>query len=160
MLYHVPDYNEVINSILNKTNWQTPEYKEYLLSNEELIRQVFVPGNEGFDAKTLFRQDRKNHNFRTLKKALQSFYRIYANMEEAGKEVTTSHLHSFLAYYLVARGGLMKDGKPHLTYNDKDIQEFYPQYSAESMTDMERGWIVTGIWNKDIFLKEIADIKQ
>lgn len=160
VLYHIPDYNEVISSILDKTNRQTPEYKEYLLSNEELIRQVFVPEKEAFNAKTLFRGDRKNHNFRTLKKAMQNFYRIYADMEEAGKEVTTSHLYSFLAYYLVAKGGLLKDGKPHLTFEDKDIQEFYPQYSPESMTDMERGWIVTGIWNKDSFLKEIEDIKQ
>ena len=69
-------------------------------------------------------------------------------------------MYSFLAYYLVARGGIMKDGKLCLTFEDKNISEFYPQYSPESMTDMERGWIVTGIWDKDIFLKEIADIKQ
>ena len=160
VLYHIPDYNEVINSILDKTAWKSPEYKEYLLANEELIRQVFVSEKGEMDTTSLVQETRKNHNFRTLKKGLQSFYRIFADMGVIEKEVTAAHLYSFLAYYLVAKGGIMRDGKPMLTFENKDILEFYPQYSPETMTDMERGWIVTGIWDKDIFLKEIADIKQ
>ena len=74
-------------------------------------------------------------------------------------EVTPAHLYSFLAYYLVARGGIMKDGKLCMTFADENIGAFYPQYAPESMTNMERRWIVTGIWDKDIFLKEIADIE-
>lgn len=158
VLYHIPDYDEVINSILDSTKWQTPEYKEYLISNEELIKEVFIPEKEELDPTSLVQKNRKNHNFRTLKKGLQSFYRIFADMKEAGIEVTPAHLYSFLAYYLVARGGIMKDRKLCLTFEDKNIGEFYPRYSHESMTDMERGWIVTGIWDKEVFLKEIADI--
>lgn len=156
VLYHIPDYGEVIHKIIDENSWQSPEYKEYLLSKEELIRNIFISDEEAEDVTSLVQENRRNHNFRTLTKGLQSFYRIFHHMNENGIEITDAHLASFFAYYLFAKSGVMKDGKPILSFGDKDISEYYPQYSAEAMADAEREWIKTGIWHKKCFLKEIG----
>lgn len=157
VLYHVPDYDKVIHAIINRTNWPSEEYKEYLLSNEDMIRHAFISDEEAIDTTSLIQKNRKNHNFRTLAKGLQSFYRIFFDINEIGKEVKSIHLYSFLAYYLIANSGIIRDGKPNLTFEEKDLLKYYPHYSSESMTDAERSWINTGIWNKEGFLKEISD---
>lgn len=155
VLYHIPDYSDVIHKIIDETNWQSPEYKEYLLSNEGLIRHVFISDEEEADSTSLIRETRKNHNFRTLTKGMQSFFRVYYHMTNNGIEVLPLHLYSYLAYYIVAKTGVMRNGKPSLSFEDKDILEFYPHYAPEAVTDSERRWITTGIWDKESFMKEI-----
>ena len=155
VLYHVPAYSEIIHSIISGREWPSPEYGEFLLSHEDLIRDVFISDNEVLDMTSLVKGNRKNHNFRTLTKGMQSFHRIYHHITESGKEVTDSRLYSFLAYYLVANSGFIRDGKHILKFEDKDIKEFYPKYSAKEVTAAERTWITTGIWDKEELLKNI-----
>ena len=156
VLYHVPDYDEVIHAIISERVWPTPEYGEYLLSHEDLIRDVFIADHEVSDLTSLIKGNRKNHNFRTLTKGMQSFYRIYDHITGNGNEVPENHLYSFLAYYLIANSGFIRDGKHILSFEEKDIKELYPKYLPKSVTAAERSWITTGIWDKERFLKEIA----
>ena len=85
---------------------------------------------------------------------MESFYRIYYHMQEAEVALPDSHLYSFLAYYLAAKSGLRKGGELVLEFDDSDLARFYPGYSQDALTDMEKEWIQTGIWDKNTFLKE------
>lgn len=155
VLFHVPDYGKVIHAIISGREWPSPEYGEYLLSKEDLIREVFISDDEVSDTTSLIQGNRKNHNFRTLTKGVQCFYRIYYHLIESGKEITDSRLYSFLAYYLVANSGFIRDGKHILKFEDKDIKEYYPKYSAKEVTRTMRTWIITGIWDKEELIKEL-----
>ena len=157
VLYHVPDYGAVIHAMIDEEEWPSPEYEDYLFSNEGLIRHVFISDVEEADKTSLIQKNRKNHNFRTLAKGMQSFYRIFYHITKRGHEVMALHLYSFLAYFLVANSGIVRDGKPSLTVDEKDILEFYPHYAPETITDAERRWITTGIWDKESFLRELAE---
>ena len=156
VLYHVPAYDEVIHAIICGRAWPSPEYGEYLLSHEDLIRDVFISEKEVTDLTSLIKGDRKNHNFRTLIKGMESFYRIYYHINEIGNEDTDRHLCSFLSYYLIANSGFIRDGEHTLLFEDKDIKELYPKYEAKAITAAERNWISTGIWDKEGFMKENA----
>lgn len=149
-VYHVPDYSAVIHNILESEEWQTPDYAEYLKEHEELIKEVFMPDPKRPERVFLMKQDRKYHNFRTLIKSLQTFYRIYSYLTERGIEVTDDHLYSFIAYYLVSKCGICRNGMPCIDFTDDDIKEFYPKYSPDSIKDSERRWINIGIWDKNM----------
>ena len=153
VLFHVPDYGKVIHAIISGREWPSPEYGEYLLSKEDLIREVFISDDEVSDTTSLIQGNRKNHNFRTLTKGVQCFYRIYYHLIESGKEITDSRLYSFLAYYIVANSGFIRDGKHIMKFEDKDIKEYYPKYSVKEVTRAMRTWIITGIWDKEEFIK-------
>ncbi|MBR2540898.1 MAG: hypothetical protein IKE85_08785 [Mogibacterium sp.] len=154
-IHHAPVYRDVIKAILGKAIWKTPEYAEYLNEHEDLIREVFISESERPERTYLTKQDRKYHNFRALTKGLQSFYRIYFHIQELGKDVPDSHLYSFLAYYLVAKSGICRGGSPCIEFGDDDVKEFYPEFSPENLTNVERYWITTGIWDIEVFEEEL-----
>ena len=154
ILHHIPDYDAVINAILAGPKWQSEEYAAFLTEHEELIRDAFISDSEKKEKSFLAKRDRKYHNFRTLTKGLQSFYRIYYHLNKLGYDVTDERLYSFLAYYLVAKCGICREGMPCIDFEDKDIKEFYPEYSPEALTDTEKCWISTGIWDSDAFAEE------
>ena len=77
-------------------------------------------------------------------------------MQEAGVALPDSHLYSFLAYYLAAKSGLRKGGVLVLDFTESDLMQFYPGFSQDVLTNMEREWIKTGIWDSDLFLEEIG----
>ena len=41
-------------------------------------------------------------------------------------------------------------------FDDSDIVKAYPKYSPDDITDAERNWITTGIWDKEGFVAEIT----
>ena len=67
-----------------------------------------------------------------------------------------SHLYSFLAYYLAAKSGIRKGGELVLECTESDLSQFYPGFSQDALTNIEREWIKTGIWDTNLFLEEIG----
>ena len=155
LVYYIPDYHAVIHSIIDKKDWPTPDYAEYLADHEDLIREVFMPDLQEREGIYLAKDNRKYHNFRALTKGLQRFFRIYSHIKKSGNEIPDGHLYSFLAYYLAAKSGVRKDGKMYMTFDEEEIKQFYPRYSSDDLTDIEREWIADGIWDSDSFGKEL-----
>lgn len=153
---YIPDFAEILPSILQGRTWASEDYAEYLTAHEALILDAFA-SDSVHPVKTLpVPKDGKYHNFRVLIKGLESFYRIYHHMREAGMPVPDSHLYSFLAYYLAAKSGLLKDGEIVLDFDESALADFYPGYSHSALTDCERNWILTGIWDSGLFMKELG----
>ena len=42
-----------------------------------------------------------------------------------------------------------------MTFDEEEIKQFYPRYSSDDLTDIEREWIADGIWDSDSFGKEL-----
>lgn len=145
---HVPDYAAIINTIIYDSVWPSQEYGAYLCEHEDVIRDVFMPPADDPKHSYLTGSNRKYHNFRTLAKGLRSFQRIYAHIKRSGKEVPDACLYSFLAYYIAAKSGICIDGKPKVNLSDDEIRQYYPRFSSDAITEVERAWIADGIWDK------------
>ena len=159
-LRYIPDFNTIIRAILQQTEWPSEEYAEYLTEHEALILDVFA-SDYAQPAKTLLgQQDGKFHNLRVLTKGLESFYRVYYHMHTAEIPLPDSHLYSFLAYYLAAKSGLCKGGEIVLEFDESDLLQFYPGFSKSDITDIERNWMKSGIWDSDVFLDEIGALTE
>lgn len=153
-LRYLPDFAVILRDILQQRTWPSAEYADYLSAHEALILDVFASDYDQPLTTLLTQEDGKYHNLRSLTKGLESFYRIYYHMQEGGIPISDKHFFSFLAYYLAAKSGLRKGGTLRLDFDDSDLAKFYPGFSASALTDNEREWIMTGIWDKDAFLEE------
>jgi hypothetical protein len=155
MVYHIPDYASIINSIISKRKWPSEEYANYLAEHEDTVLDAFMSDEDDTEKALISGESDKYHNFRILTKGLDSFYRIFSHMEEEGLEISSDNLYSFLALYLTANSGIHKDGELSLEFDDSDIKRLYPKYSPEAITGSEREWITSGIWNSEDYLEEV-----
>lgn len=153
-LRYIPDFAGILHAILQRRTWPSAEYADYLSAHEALILDVFASDYDQPVKLLLTQEDGKYHNLRSLTKGLESFYRIYYHLQEAGLPISDGCFCSFLAYFLASKSGLRKGGKLSLEFDDSDLEKFYPGYSQDALTDMEREWIKTGIWDENTFLEE------
>ena len=155
-LRYVPDFDVILNSIIRNRNWPSEGYAAFLAEHEALILDAFA-SDCGRSMNTLLAlDDGRYHNLRSLTKGMENFYRIYYHMNEAGIPIRDEHLYSFLSIYFAAKSGMRIGGELRLEFTDEDLKRFYPRFSPETLTKSEREWIMTGVWNKDRFLKEIG----
>ena len=159
-LRYTPDFAGILSSILQERSWKSEEYAEYLSAHEAMILDVFASDCCRQEESLLTTEDGKYHNLRALIKGMESFHRIYHHMQRVGIPIPDSHFSSFLAYYLAAKSGLRKGGELVLEFDDGDLARFYPGYSQDALTDMEKKWIQTGIWDSAAFLDEIGAGKE
>ena len=157
-LRYIPDFAAILPAILQERTWPSEEYAEYLVRHEDLILDVFASDFAKPVKSLLATEDGKCHNLRSLTKGMESFYRIYYHLQDEGIPVSDSHLYSFLAYYLAKKSGVRMDGQLMLDFDDNNLTRFYPHFSLNALTDSEREWILTGIWDKNAFLKEIGTL--
>ena len=157
-IYHIPDYSSIVHSIISERTWPSPEYAEFLAEHEALILDAFISEDDITAKGIISRNNAKCHNLRSLTKGLESFFRIYYHMDSQGLEVPDGCLYSFLAFFLASKSGIYKNGEHTLEIDDSDIKQLYSKYSPELMTEAEREWIESGIWDSERYLEEMTDI--
>ena len=148
---YIPEYWDIIQNIITKTRWPSPEYVDFLLENEELIYEVFVA-----DPPVVEDAPRKYRNFRSLTCALQEFSRLYNTMTEHQIPHIEQFLYSFIAYILIARNGVNKNGQPCFEVEDGEIRKLYPGYRPELLPKSVRQWIDSGIWEEEDILRDVS----
>lgn len=153
-LRYLPDFTTILRDIFRQRAWHSEEYADYLVGHEALILDVFASDYDQPMKTLLTQEDGKYHNLRSLTKGIESFYRIYYHMQEAGIPISDNHFSSFLAYYLAAKSGIRKGGELRLDFDDSDLIKIYSGFSPSALTESERAWITTGIWDKISFLEE------
>ena len=157
-IYNIPDYPSIVHSIISERTWPSPEYAEFLAGREALVLDAFISEDDITAKGIVSRNNGRCHNFRSLTKGLESFFRIYYHMESRGLEVPDGYLYSFLAFFLASKSGIYKNGEHTLEFDDSDIKQLYSKYLPELMTEAEREWIESGIWNSERYLEEMAAI--
>lgn len=157
-VYNIPDYSAVVHSIISGRTWQSPEYAEFLAEREALVLDAFISEDDITARGIISRKNAKCHNFRSLEKGLESFFRIYYHMDSQGLQVPDGCLYSFLAFFLASKSGIYKNGGHTLEFDESDIKRLYSKYSPELMTESERDWIESGIWDSEKYLEEMAAI--
>ena len=149
---YLPDYREIIHSILTTNPWPSEEYAEFLAGKEEVIYDVLVA-----EAPAQGEKIEKFHNFRSLNGALQEFYRYYGILKRKQVEDLDPYLYSFIAYMMVSKNGVYKNGQLSFEITEEDIRQLYPGYVPEAMPESVRMWIDYGIEMEDEAAEEEAE---
>ena len=133
---YLPDFQKVVNGILEKTAWPNQEYADFLKENVQVITDVFC--GEELDRKSSVK---KYHNLRSLICALQEFCRLYEILTKLRVPEIGRYLYSFIVYILISRNGINKDGQPDFKFREEDIKLLYPGYSSDSLPESIVQWI-------------------
>ena len=128
------------------------EYADFLVENEQRINDVFA--GDSSDRKSKIR---KYHNIRSLSCALQEFYRLYELLTELQVPEIRQYLYSFIAYMIVSRNGINRDGRPSFDNREEEIKLLYPDYRPELLSEDIREWIEDGIWSEESIYRHIHE---
>ena len=154
--FHIPDCESAISDIIEERAWSTEAYKNYLLERKEDIIKLF--SSDTFRPESSSTEAVKSHNLLALITSLDDFYRIFSHLTKAGVENPDSWLFSFLAYSLTRKGGVYENGEMRFDCTDEEIRKLYPMFSPEFLFTSIRNWIAYGIWDKELFDRELAEI--
>ena len=145
-----PEFAEIVHAVVADRTWQSEPYTAFLLENEQMILDAFA-GEPSVSEETLA----KSHNVRSLIGALKQFFRVYVHLDENQVPHMEKYLYAFLVYAIVRKNGYFKDGKVCRDMQKENLQLLYPNFSAEYLPDSVRKWIAYGVWNREIFEKEV-----
>ena len=151
MVRFLPDYRTVIHAIISGTDWASEAYADYLGEKEQIVYDVFASAPE-----TREEGIGKYHNFRSLICALKEFARLYDVLAERQVPDLDRYLYSFVAYTLVSRNGIQKNGRPCFDASTEEIRQLYPAYDADMLPGSIREWIEYGIWAEDEIIKSLG----
>jgi len=151
-VYHKPEYDKIISSVIFEREWFSEEYKKFLLDNKKIILGVFesdISSENGAE---------KPHNIRSLKCALQDFHRLYEVLKKSGIEDLNHFLTTFIAYMIAAKNGIAEEGEYGFIFSDEEVKKAYPFFSSAFLPDFARQWILYGDWDEDRISTEIEEI--
>lgn len=160
-----PDYSQIVHSIIQKQQWADDRYKSFLQENELLILDLLEtqpsapegkPGEEETNKKT------PSHNIRSLKCALQDFYRVYAELckREIQDSEKTEFLYSFVAYVMADKAGLIKKSETEPGYYGDDVRKIYPFFNERTLPGCIQRWIKHSDWNEDKIGEALDEYKR
>lgn len=148
--YH-PDYKSIISQIITNMVFRGgEEYRNFLKSCEAEILNAFAP--EGGDGP---------HNIRSLKCALQDFYRVYVLVKKYGLDNLHLWLSNFLIYMLAYKANIAHEGAYGRLFIQDEVKKYFPQFNSRYMLSTVENWILHGEWDEIVAEEEIKElIKQ
>ncbi len=152
----LPDFEGIINSIVTQKTWMgDEEYTLFLQENKDLLLRVFTEtSSDEAEAKGY-----RSRNIRSLKCALQDFYRLYQKLKTEELPEIHRHLISFVIYTLAVKSGAEMKSKYGTLFADSAIKEAYPLYTEGLLFHSVKTWIIEGVWNEENINYEIERLK-
>ena len=156
-----PDYDAIVDSIVDSKIWFDDEYTDFLKKKRDLIKSIFSTeiGNEKNTGDSLKKKSEgvtKPRNIRSLKCALQDFHRVYVTLQAANLPNIEIYLYSFLAYTIAAKAGIAKKEKYGYLFSDENVKKVFPLFDSRMLFNSVRMWIHDGIWNENLLRNEIS----
>ena len=162
-----PDYNSIIHAVIKDQVHLSDEYYDFIRQNEQDILRFFAsPVDEYFvgGVDNIFKEIEEatspSHNIRSLKCALQDFYRIYRVLIEHGFSDLEKWLYSFMSYMFAYKSGIAKEGAYGTLFTDEEVRKEYPSFDNRFIFKTAKNWILKGEWNERLLASEIASIKE
>lgn len=168
---HYPDYDFVVNSVIKNMQFESDNYKSFLVKYVDEIIVIFSGKTK--DGKSLddfvknftkvsdthVELDNKHiqelltkrpHNIRSLKCALQDFERVYNLLIKYEIPKKNEWLFSFIAFVFSARAGFVeRDEEYGMLLTEANVAVLYPgYYNTNYMINGIKTWIIDGEWDK------------
>lgn len=141
------DYDFIIESILNNYAETSNGYRDFLIQNKNLLKQVFF--------------ESKSFNIRTFKCILADFERVYETWKVT--DVPTDNmkwaLYTFGAEVFVSKVPKKNEENPQepksAFFTDKNVEQFPNKGKHKSSFFTFDHWINHGVWDNAQFVKEL-----
>lgn len=101
----------------------------------------------------------RSHNIRSLKCALQDFYRIYNILVEHDFSDINKWLCSFMSYIFAYKARKIKEDKYGNLLTDEAVRKLYPIFNNQFIFKTAKDWIMKGDWDENQLNLEITGIK-
>jgi len=145
-----PDYTRIVHEVIEKQKYLSKPYHDFLVKFEKNISEIFA-----------IESTNQLHNIRSLKCALQGFYRVYnALVNQNFIDNLENRLYSFIAYMFAYKMGVAKEEKYGTIITDGEVQKLYPIFNNRYMLETAKNWILKGEWNDEFLKAEIQKIKD
>lgn len=160
-----PDYKEIVHAVIDDQVKLSEEYHRFLTKHEDNILHLFeLSSTEPLDQnESLFSEPKeiitRPHNIRSLKCALQDFYRIYKILKEHDFSNQDRWLCSFMSYMFAYKAGIAKEDNYNNMLADGAVHKLYPSFNSQFVFETAKNWILKGEWDEDKLDLEIAEIK-
>lgn len=180
---HYPDYDFVVNSVIKNMQFESDNYKSFLVKYVDEIIVIFSGKTK--DGKSLddfvknftkvsdthVELDNKHiqelltkrpHNIRSLKCALQDFERVYNLLIKYEIPKKNEWLFSFIAFVFSARAGFgERDEEYGMLLTEANVAVLYPgYYNTNYMINGIKTWIIDGEWDKKDINCQLLYAKQ
>ena len=180
---HYPDYDFVVNSVIKNMQFESDNYKSFLVKYVDEIIVIFSGKTK--DGKSLddfvknftkvsdthVELDNKHiqelltkrpHNIRSLKCALQDFERVYNLLIKYEIPKKNEWLFSFIAFVFSARAGFVeRDEEYGMLLTEANVAVLYPgYYNTNYMINGIKTWIIDGEWDKKDINCQLLYVKQ
>lgn len=155
---YTPNYKAIVHAVINDIPKKSKDYKNFLKTHEDDILALFAPDRE---RETKGEETLKmSHNIRSLKCALNDFYRVFCELRKNEIENIHYWLFSFISYVIANKAGNAREGAYGTIFTDKDVEKIYPLFHDKYMLRCAKTWILKGVWNKELLDAEIDFIKE
>jgi len=148
-----PNYYAIVSNVIENLKCGDNDYRAFIKENMSMILELFAP--EGADE-----SDKRPHNIRSLKCAINDFFRVYLILKENEIENIQYWLYSFVAYVISYKADIAKEGYYGTLFSDNKVKEFYPAFHNDYIFSPVKKWILHGIWDEKAILFEIETIKK
>lgn len=180
---HYPDYDFVVNSVIKNMQFESDNYKSFLVKYVDEIIVIFSGKTK--DGKSLddfvknftkvsdthVELDKQHiqelltkrpHNIRSLKCALQDFERVYNLLIKYEIPKKNEWLFSFIAFVFSARAGFVeRDEEYGMLLTEANVAVLYPgYYNTNYMINGIKTWIIDGEWDKKDINCQLLYAKQ
>lgn len=140
-----PNFENIIKSILEQMKFSDEKYNEFLKEHVDDIVVAFSPDNE-----------KCFHNIRSLKCALQDFYRLYSEFEKNNLNNINLWLTNFIILVMCYKADVFNDENDY----DINIKKYYPQFNENYILKSTLQWVLCGVWNEKAFDLEVEEKVQ
>lgn len=169
-----PDYNSVIQSVIDKYETDDEEYKRFLVSQTEGLQNLFdvgIPMSDidfnvaDIDSETLAEVQRAHnpHNIRSFRCAIQDFHRVFMLLKMHGITVSLDKwLFTFVMFTMAHKAGAVTDCKAYGDlFTDVGVSQLYPFfYNDTYMLWFEKMWVLRGEWDEELAANQIEKLKD
>lgn len=159
-----PDYADIVHVVIAKQKCLSERYHDFLVKHEQNVLGLFALESEESinDFDSLFSEPQKPinrpHNIRSLKCALQDFFRIYSVLIEQNFSDLDKWLYSFISYMLAYKAGIAKEGNDGTRFKDDDVRVLYPAFNDGYIFETAKNWILKGEWDTKLLEEEVLKI--
>lgn len=163
---YLPDYSKIVHAVIKDMKYKDNEYNAFVERCEEGLLELFAPDRNTFGysvkptEKGMEQPQRKPHNIRSLKCAINDFYRVYSILRDNEFANIADWFYSFASYLISYKADIAKEGYYGTLFSDRKVRKLYPVFQEQYMFSSVKQWILNGVWNEDDISHEIEIIKK
>ena len=161
---YLPNYKEIVHAVITGLKYKDTNYKEFVASCEEGLLELFAPDRYDTVKKQSDSMDQEKqtlpHNIRSLKCAINDFYRVYCILRDNDFSDIDNWLYSFTSYLIAYKADIAEDSYYGTLFSDDRVRKLYPAFQEKYTLKSVKQWILHGIWDERVITNEIDIVKR